>query len=50
MKVKSVMHTLTSVAALMEVELVFRLVTLATERALEGPVGGVGNPSMFVEV
>ena len=37
-------------AALMEGELILGFVTLATEGALEGPVGGVGYSSVFVEV
>lgn len=47
---RSVLPTLTSVGALVVVELVLGLVTLATEGALEGPVAGVGDPPVFVEV
>lgn len=46
----SVLITLTSVGALVVVELVLGLVTLATEGALEGPVAGVGDPPVFVKV
>lgn len=49
---KSTTHTMTptSMATLMEGQLVLSLVTLATEGALEGPVGGVSSSPVLVEM